>query len=447
MKAILHKTITIIQCALIIFLLSIATHVCSQTVDSTFSEKFSFHTQTTVVSQYKPAFYAKYTGTNSLLPQEESQVSITATWYTGVALWRNATIFINPEIAGGSGLSSAFGVANSTNGETFRVGTPDPKLYLARIFFRQLFPLSKNTVYQPASFNQLAGDVPESYVAITAGKIDIVDYFDNNRYAHDPRTQFLSWGLMNNGAWDYPASTRGYTPSIVLEYVMSKSELRYGISLVPLMANGNDMDWKIGKASSHSLEYTRRYSIKGMPGTIRLLTYFTTANMGNYNQSIALNPTAPSIISTRKYGNTKYGFGINAEQSITNELGVFLRAGWDDGNNETWAFTEVDRSMSVGISSDGYKWKRPMDHVGLAYVSSGLSRPHRTYLKDGGLGFMLGDGNLNYGWEHLAELYYSAEMMKNSIYLTGTYQFIVNPGYNKDRGPVNVFSVRVHARI
>jgi high affinity Mn2+ porin len=167
------------------------------------------------------------------------------------------------------------------------------------------------------------------------------------------------------------------------------------------------------------------------------------AKMGNYNQSILLNPTAPDIAATEKYGNNKYGFGINAEQAINKDLGIFLRASWDDGNNETWVFTEIDRSVSCGVSSNGGRWNRVNDNVGLAYVTSGLSAPHRNYLKAGGKGFELGDGNLNYSWEHLVEFYYSMELKKN-LYLSGAYQFIINPGYNKDRGPVNVFSVRAH---
>ncbi|MFN8405999.1 MAG: carbohydrate porin [Sphingobacteriaceae bacterium] len=419
----------------------------AQQLDTTFVEKFSFHTQTTLVGQYKPSFRASYSGPNSLSPLEENQISLTATWYAGARLWKNASVFINPEVSGGSGLSDAFGVASSTNGETFRVGTHDPKLYLARLFIRQLFPLKQTSTYLSMDFNQLAGSIPTHYVAITVGKVDVSDFFDNNTYSHNPRTQFIAWGFKDHGAWDYPANTRGYTPSIILEYVTPKNELRYGLSLVPLEANGNDINWRIRQAGSHTLEYTQRYTIKGMSGAIRLLGYFTSANMGDYNQSIALNPQAPDITDTRAYGNTKYGFGINAEQAICKTLGAFFRASWDDGHHETWAFTEIDRSISGGVSLSGNLWKRPADHFGLAYVASGLSRPHRSYLQAGGKGFMLGDGNLNYGWEHVAELYYAAEMIKNSIYLSGTYQFLVNPGYNRDRGPVNVFSVRVHARI
>jgi high affinity Mn2+ porin len=425
----------------------IAISVKAQTVDSTKEEKFSCHFQTTVITQYKPGFQAKYSGTNSLSPKEETQTSLTSTIYAGAKLWKGASIFIDPEIAGGSGLSGALGIADATNGETFRIGSSTPAIYLARAFIRQEFALNNNTTYQATDNNQLAGNEPTKYFAITVGKISVADYFDDNIYSHDARTQFMSWGLMDNGAWDFPANTRGYTPSVVLEYVTPKNELRYAISLVPLVANGTDMNWNISKANSSSLEFTHRYSLSGKDGAVRLLSYLTTTDMGNYEESIALDPTAPDITATQVYGRTKYGFGINAEQAITKDAGIFARASWNDGNNETWAFTEIDRSISAGISVVGNQWKRAGDNVGLAFVTSGISKPHRDYLQDGGKGFMLGDGALNYGLESLTEFYYSAEVVKNSIYLSGAYQFVMNPGYNKDRGPVNVFSIRVHARI
>jgi len=430
-----------------IILTSISLSVRAQQADTAKDEKFSCHFQTTVITQYKPGFQAKYTSTNSLSPKEETQSTITSTLYAGAKLWKGATVFLNPEISGGSGLSSTLGIADATNGEAFRVGSTEPTIYLARLFFQQVFALDKNTIHQSSDFNQLQSYVPTKYFAVTVGKVGVADYFDDNTYSHDPRTQFLSWGLMDNGAWDYPANTRGYTPSVVLEYVTPKNELRYAISLVPLVANGQDMNWNISKANSSSLEFTHRYSLNGKDGAVRLLSYLTTTDMGNYNESIALDPTAPDITATRTYGRTKYGFGLNAEQAITKDAGIFARASWNDGNNETWAFTEIDHSVSAGISVVGNSWKRAGDNVGLATVASGISRPHRTYLKDGGTGFMLGDGNLNYSLESLTEFYYSAEVVKNSIYLSGAYQFILNPGYNKDRGPVNVFSIRVHARI
>ncbi|MFT3823313.1 MAG: carbohydrate porin [Chitinophagaceae bacterium] len=429
-------------------LLFFATTLQAQQTDTLKDDRFTIHAQTTVIYQFKPSFSVKYSGDNSLLPEQEEKTSITSTLFMGARLWKGASLFVNPEIAGGSGLSQALGIAAATNGETFRIGSPEPKIYLARVFYRQLFALTREQTYQQTDFNQLAQHLPARYLAVTVGKIGVADYFDDNNFSHDPRTQFMSWGLMDNGAWDYPANTRGYTPSVVLEYVSPRHELRYSFSLVPAVANGSKMNWNIAKANAQTLEYTHRHKINGHDGAIRVLAFFNTTDMGNYRQSIALNPQAPDIESTREYGNTKYGFGINAEQEITNDIGCFLRASWNDGRNETWAFTEIDHSISAGLSMTGQRWKRENDNIGLAYVSSGISKPHRDYLKAGGKGFILGDGNLNYKWEHLAELYYSFELVKKLIYITGAYQFLVNPGYNKDRkGPVNILSVRFHASI
>ncbi len=433
---------------LFLFFLFVRPVLFAQQIDSIENERLSIHAQTTVINQFKPSFSAKYTGDNSLQQEQETQTSITSTLYYGLRLWKGASVFANSEIAGGSGLSQALGLAAATNGETFRVGDHAPQIYLARLFYKQVFAFNSQKTYQASDFNQLEEYVPNEYLSFTIGKIGVSDFFDRNKFSHDPRTQFMSWALMDNGAWDYPANTRGYTPSIVLEYVSPKHELRYVFSLVPLTANGNEMNWDISKAGSHTLEYTHRHQLKNQDGAIRFLVFFTTTNMGNYQASIALNSVNPSIQDTRKYGHTKYGFAINADQSITNNLGCFFRASWNDGNNETWTFTEIDHSVSTGLSLAGKRWKRENDYVGIAYVSSGISTSHRDYLKAGGKGFILGDGNLNYALEHLAELYYSAELIKKQIYLSGTYQCVLNPGYNLDRqGPVHVFSIRLHARI
>jgi len=419
----------------------------AESTDSIKNETFSIHAQATIINQNKSGFSAKYSGDNSLTTQPEGQTSITSTLYLGARLWNGASAFINPEIAGGSGLSGALGVAASTNGETFRIGDPTPKIYVARLFFTQVIALSNKINYQTSDFNQLAGSLPEKYFSFTLGQVSISDFFDDNKFSHDPRTQFMSWGLMSNGAWDYPANTRGYTPSVVLEYVNQKDELRYAFSLIATTANGSVMNWNVGKAGSHTLEYTHRYALGNRDGAIRLLGFFTTGNMGNYLQAISLNSSAPDIHSVERYGNTKFGFALNAEQDFSKSLGGFFRASWNDGQNETWAFTEIDRSITAGLSLTGDAWKRQNDNVGLAVVVSGLSDAHRDYLKAGGKGFMLGDGNLNYGLEQLAELYYNFQL-NPGIVLSGTYQLIINPGYNIDRsGPINVFSARLHIKI
>jgi high affinity Mn2+ porin len=408
------KKVTCLKSLKIVFvLILIALKVSGQQIDTVKKERFSLHAQTTVITQYKPAFKANYSGQNSLVSKEETRQSMTSTLFLGAQLWQGASVFINPEVASGSGLSSSLGVAASTNGESYRIGDPSLQFELARLFFRQVISLGNNSEYQSDDINQLGGLIPSRYIRFTIGKISISDLFDNNSYSHDPRTQFMSWGLMSNGAWDYPANTRGYTPSIVLEYVTPLNELRYGLSLMPLEANGLKMNWDLNKAQSQTLEFTRHYSLTGKQGKVRFLTFYTTANMGSYTQSLAQGSGIPDIIATRKTGNIKYGFGINVEQSISKDAGIFFKTSWNDGKNETWAFTEMDRSVSAGISSNGGLWRRKEDIVGFACVFSGLSTPHKNYLQAGGRGFELGDGHLNYSIENLEEVYYAAEVVKN----------------------------------
>jgi len=241
--------------------------------------------------------------------------------------------------------------------------------------------------------------------------------------------------------------SRGYTPSIVLEYITKLHELRYALSLVAKEANGSDMNWNIADAWSQTLEYTYRYQCSGREGAARLLGFLTRANMGNYDESIEQNPAAPDIIADRRNGRTKYGFGASVDQELTDAVGAFARAGWNDGKNETWMFTEIDRSLSGGISVSGRGWNREHDCFDLAYAVSGLSDSHRRYLEAGGSGFILGDGKLNYAPEHVIEANYSLSLT-NNITVSGIYQLVVNPGYNSDRhGPVHVFSVRMHVGV
>jgi high affinity Mn2+ porin len=403
------------------------------------------HGQTTVISQTKLPFSAKYSGPNSLTTSKETQSTITATLFSGARLWHNGSIYMDPEIAGGSGLDGAVGVADALNGESYRVGDPAPSVSLARLYFQQLFPIGKDITYQQDDINQLPGLVPSRYISLSVGKVSVSDFFDDNQYSHDPRKQFITWSLMSSGAWDYPANTKGYTPSVVVEYVAVKDEIHGAISLMPKQANGEDMNWDISQVYSLTLEYTHRHRwLFHRNGAIHTLVFFTRANMGNYNEAIERDPLMPDITADEKNGRTKYGFSINVEQEVNKYVGAFARLSWNDGNNETWAFTEIDHSLQAGLSFDGTKWKRPHDNIGIAYVISGISQPHRNYLKAGGEGFMLGDGNLNYVPENLTETYYSFAVNRN-LFISGTYQLLFNPGYNLDRkGPVNVFSLRVH---
>ncbi len=418
---------------------------------------FTLHAQETTVSQYKPRFNASYSGDHSLSTKEEWATTLTSTIYAGIKLWPHSIVVINPEIAGGRGLSSAFGVAAFPNGEAFRVGSPEPKLYLARGFFRQLIPLNKERVLQDDYDNKLQQYIPTKYFAVTIGKVSIADYFDDNSFSHDPRHQFMSWGLMSNGAWDYPANTRGYTPSAILEFISKKFEIRYAISMMPTLANGNIMDGNIKKANANTLEIKYKYILNGQQGKISALAFYNSAHMGSYTATNiistpdSINPVFIrndySIVASRQYGRSKFGFGLNAEQNITNDIGIFARASYNDGKTETWCFTEIDRAFSIGSIIKGTKWKRKDDQFGFAYCISGLSDEHANYLAKGGLGFILGDGTLNYGNEHLLETFYRASLLNGKIIPSLVYQLIVNPGYNKDRGPVSVFSVRLHLTI
>ncbi len=430
-----------------IFLFFFSQKISSQTSDSLKTEIFSLHYQATIIGQHKPRFYAAYSGDNSLQPQTESDYSFTTTLFAGVRVGKNGAIFINPEAASGAGLSGAYGVAASTNGETYRVGNPKLTPNLSRLFYSQIFPLSNDSSYQSPDINTLGGNLPTKYFKATLGKISVVDFFDDNKYSHDPRTQLISWGLMSNGAWDYPADTRGYTPSLVLEYISPTWEYRYALSLEPKEANGQDINYNIGEARAHTIEVTHHFDLGKRSGNIRLLGFLNTANMGSYADVLLQKNSPPDIISTRQVGRTKYGFGISGDMKWNEWVGTFARLSWNDGQNETWAFTEIDQSISAGLSFDGKNWHRENDNIGAALVISGLSDIHRKYLEAGGKGFVLGDGKLNYGIEHLFEIFYSADVWRNKLKLTGVYQFIIYPGYNQDRGPVSVFSVRLHLGI
>ena len=438
--------------ALLGLILVLKTCFCfCQSADSAHLEiqTWSLHTQSTTIGQFKPAFNAKYTDTsyNSLSPNAESQGSQTMTLFFGARLWQNASVYFNPEIAGGSGLSKALGLASASNGETYRVGNPDLTYATARLFAQQIFPLSEKRIYSDGDLNELKGYKPEKYIQLTVGKISLADFFDANEYAHDPRTQFSSWALFGNGAWDYPADVRGYTPSVILEYISPNTELRGAISLLPLSANGDYMNDRFWESQGITLELTKHLKLNDKPWNVRVLVFNNTAGMGNYNQAIAesaTNKTLPDIISTRAIGRTKYGFGISTDWQVKENLGVFARASWSDGHNETWAFTEIDRCFSSGVVLKGAAWNRKTNDAGVAFVLSGLSEPHKNYLKLGGKGFIIGDGNLNYATEWATEIYYGMSFFKNIVKLTGFYQLFVNPGYNADRGPVSVFSVRLH---
>lgn len=424
--------------------------------DTTFAQdtteqRANVHFQTTYIYQYKPEFHAAYSGPHSLLAKEEKQNSLTATLYAGIRLWKGGEVYINPEVAGGSGLTGAFGMAGSTNGETFRVGDPAPSLYLARAFFKQTVAFSDKRDWVEDGQNQLHVMEPKRFLRLVVGKFSLGDCFDNNRYANGPRTQFLNWALMNNTAWDYSANLRGYTAGAVVAVKWDKMCYKLAMAAEPTVANGAKLNYNYGMSQGIVAEAAREITINKREGNIRLLVYRNQANMGSYREAInnalfrGLLP--PDITSSERNGNTKTGFGINWDQSVGDNIGVFARVGWNDGFNETWAFTEADETVSAGLNLDGAMWHRKDDNIGVGLVANGLSKDHRDYLAYGGLGFQLGDGALSYAPEMIGEVYYSCKPVSSGIWFSGDYQFAEHPGYNKSRGPVNVFSFRLHVEI
>jgi len=415
--------------------------------DSATNLNTDFHFQLTTVTQHHPSFKAKYTGDNSLLTPKEDASTLTATFFWGAQISKLGEFYINPEIAGGSGISSAKGIAGFTNGEAFRVGNPSPTIYIARVYLKHTFNLGGEKEYFYESANQVNKERTARYIDVVAGKFSIADFFDNNRFSHDPRSQFFNWSLMSGGGWDYPANVRGYTWGGMVEYGSPQWKLRGAVVMVPKEANGNVMDKNFGDARSHSLEFEKPYKIGSQKGTLRLLGFYTIAHMGNYNQAIQNNLLQPDITLTRSYGRNKYGGVINIEQGFANNWGLFARGSWNDGKNETWAFTEIDRSACLGIVHKNGLLKRESDELGLATVVNGISTQHQNYLKAGGYGFIIGDGNLNYSPEWVTEFYYKINLFYSGFWLTPDYQFIVNPAYNKDRGPAHVFSIRAHIEL
>ena len=406
--------------------------------------RFDAHFQLTTVTQAHPSFRADYSGKNSLSPDSEHETTVTSTLFLGARLWSGAEVYVNPELSGGNGLSHAFGIAGFPNGEAFRVGSPEPHISVARAFLRQTLATGADSEPVEENANQLGGRRPVRRWTLTVGKFGITDIFDDNAYSHDPRTQFLNWADWTPGAWDYPADTRGYTWGAVIEFIDRDWAVRFAAAAEPKVANGLEIDKHLRSSHSLMLELERRYAIGGKDGKARLILFDNRADMGNYREAIQdAGASPPDVTASRRAGRSKWGFVVNLEQSINESEGLFLRGSWNDGRNEAWAYAEIERSLTIGGVRKRPLPGRPGDEAGLAFIANGLSADHRDYLAAGGYGFMIGDGKLTYGLEEIAELYYKAFLLQNA-WLTADYQFVENPAYNRDRGPVHVFTLRLH---
>jgi high affinity Mn2+ porin len=376
----------------------------------------------------------------------ERDVSLTTTLFLGLRLDRNTQLYFDPEIAGGRGFSGVNGLANSSNGELPRVASATPKPYLARLYVSHDFGFGREQESFESDANQLGGQRPTIRYTITAGRFTLTDFFDKNRYSHDPRTQFIGWAVMYNGAWDYPADVRGYTWGWMHEFHTKNWSFRYASAAMPRVANGLRFDRRILRDRGDVFEGEYRYSIRKHPGAVRLLEYSNHAKAGTYGEAIQLAKErggVPDVTATRRIGTLKYGFGINAEQELTSDLGVFTRLGWNDGKTESFAFTAIDRLASGGISMAGKRWRRPFDTVATELTAGGLSAVHAQYLALGGNDFLIGDGSLRYGPEYASESYYSARLFPG-FFASFDLQRVANPAYNRDRGPVWISSIRLH---
>ena len=406
--------------------------------------------QLNVIYQGHPSFPSPYEGPNSLIARPEGRTSYVATLYTGIRLSPTTELFVDAESAGGAGLSNALGLAGFTNLDVVRNPTLGATPYLARVFIRQIIPLTDERVPADRGPFALATELPSKRIEIRVGRFGTVDYFDQNAVASDSHLQFTNWTVDNNGAYDYAADTRGYTWGFIVEYQSPRWGIRFAELLMPTVANGISFDTDIWNARGENLEGEIRYAIAGQPGTVRLLAYLNHANMGSYREAIdaflAGEGSRPDVTAHRHVGALKYGFGLNVEQALGPAFRVALRAGWNEGKNELFAYTEVNDTLMLAADCRGLAWGRPQDRIGLAMVSNGLSKDHRDYLALGGLGFLLGDGALAYGREQIVELYYTA-FVGWGVWLAAGGQFIKNPGYNAARGPVWVGALRLHVEL
>ena len=401
------------------------------------------------IYQNVPGFKNPYEGAHSFRTDEGLGHNITHIYgvYLGSQLTPRLQFYLDAEMAKGSGVSVGQGLGGYTNGDVIRVGGAGLGTgpYIARAYLRYYYPLSEETEKMERAMDQLPGEEPVKHFEIKAGKMAPSDDFDLNRYANNTRTQFLNYAFIYNPAWDEASDTRGYSFGLVAALVQPKWRLALGLYMMPTVANGYIFDSNIFKAQGSNLELTLKPNDLGT--VIRVLSYLNQGNMGNYDEALAIGyntNSTPSVSADEKPGRTKYGFGLNVEQPLADdgETGLFGRIGWNDGHNENFCYTEVDQTLSLGAQLSAIHWGRTEDRVGIAYALQGISDEHRNYLAAGGLGFLIGDGKLNYGLEHIFEVYYRVQIGR-FVQVTPNFQHIDNPGYNRDRGPANIYSMRL----
>lgn len=408
-------------------------------------ESSSIRGQFTGVVQWHPQFVAPYSGPNSFSAGNRNDETTDLTLYGGVHIWQGGEIWINPEIDQGFGLDNTLGLAGFSSGEAYKVGKDHPYLRLPRLFLRQVFALGGEDQKVESEANQLGGMQTSNNVTLTVGKFSVVDVFDTNTYAHDPRSDFMNWAVVDAGAFDYAADAWGYTLGAAAEWTQSWWTLRGGVFALSKIPNGKSPDSDFHQYALIE-EGEERHQWRDHPGKFKLLVFVNHGRMASYDDAVhlaQLTGTVPDVAMVR-HDSSRTGFAINLEQELVSSVGIFARVSLNDGSKEAFEFTEINESISGGVSVRGDFWGRHDDAAGVAAVMNGLSPEARRYFAAGGLGILIGDGQLpHYGSEQIAEAYYSLHIAE-SLTLSADYQHVVNPAYNRDRGPVSIFGLRVH---
>lgn len=414
------------------------------------TERWSVHGQSTYITQQRNNFNSPYSGQNSLLPRYASSppsYSLTATAFLGARLWRGAEVYYNGEMFQGNPFTGQLvGLGGFQNGELQKGASTSPIFYTSRFFIRQTVGLGGEQEQVESEANQLAGKIDKNRLVFSYGKFSALDFFDHNAYSHDPRTQFQNFAIFSMGAYGYAADPRGATYGAVVEWYQDNWIVKFARFAMPTVPNTMQLDYSLTNDFGNQLEVTRSHSIGGQPGAIRLLVFQQKANMATYQNAIEfgqLTNTTPNLLDVRMQGTRSWGYGVNFEQAINDNVGVFGRWSWNPGSTETQTL-DISKSISGGVSVKGAYWSRPEDNVGIGFAINGIASSQITYLGQGGMTAFIGDGNISYKTEKILEIYYSAQIQKN-VFFTLDYQRIANPAYNSARGPINFFGFRLNA--
>ena len=414
-----------------------------------FTENWNAHFQGTFIYQYKPGFYARYSGANSLSnTAEDLTYSYSFTGFFGARLWQGGEFYINPEISSSIPPSGLLGLGALSNGEDQKSGSVTPLLYLARAFLRQTWSLGGDKTFVESGQNQLAEDVTSRRLVLTVGKLSETDLYGPNRFSGSPRTQFFNYAFLSYGAFDYGSNARGYTVGAALEYFLDKWTFRVGRFALTTRSNGPTFDYRLFDHYNDAIEIERSYVLGKQPGKLRLMGFRDRAVLGSFQDALNLwrangEVGVPAIANVRNNKKDQYGFGIGVEQSLGRDVGLFAFGSWNDGRTENYNYSDIQRSFATGLSIQGNNWGRPRDTLGLGYGLNGLGSSFRQYLAAGGIGTFIGDGKLNYNPENIFEAYYNLGVTKSTT-LGFDLQYIINPGYNSDRGPATFIGFRIH---